>query len=138
MITWLKGMAPLSGVTHFALKEFECPCRHDSCVTQLIQAELLFSLEQVRVEYGKPIRITSGYRCAAYQADLKARGYETAKGRSPHEDGAGADIQPVDMLEVALLEQIVLKYFKAVGTGRTFLHVDTRADKVRRWSYILR
>jgi len=49
---------------HFNLKEFECPC----CHRVRIDNRLIPLLELVRAEFGKPIIITSGYRCPAHNA----------------------------------------------------------------------
>ncbi len=83
----------------------------------------------------KPLAITSGYRCHAYQQELKARGYETAVGVSQHELGRAADLVCPDLTGEELARTARACGFKAVGTGRKFIHVDLRADKERAWNY---
>lgn len=120
---------------HFTSSEFSCPCSHRTCTLQKISAVLVENLETIRQSLGVPMKITSGYRCPAYQAELKARGYETATGVSQHELGNAADVRcPEKHTElVSLCEGL----FDAVGVARSFVHVDTRAGK-RRWTYGVR
>ena len=117
---------------HFTSREFDC----DSCVCamQSISEELVNRLELVRQEYGAAIMITGAYRCARKQEILRGTlppGH-TAVGRSTHEDGNAVDVRGQDMPKLLI---ILEKHFKAIGTAKTFFHVDLRADKVRRWKY---
>jgi uncharacterized protein YcbK (DUF882 family) len=130
-LVWAKEeKAKLSA--HFSTEEFECKCALETCGPQRVSARLVALLEETRTDYGLPIRVTSGFRCQGYQAQLRAQGYETAKGLSQHELGRAADIAGTDM---RLLEVAASEYFKAIGIARTFVHVDLRADKERRWTY---
>lgn len=117
---------------HFWTHEFVCPCVYKACVEQRVSCELISKLEQVRYEYGYPLTVLSGWRCAAHQSDLASQGYETAKGLSQHELGQAADIQGQ---YAVTLKQVATRYFKAIGIAKTWLHVDTRGDKIRRWGY---
>jgi uncharacterized protein YcbK (DUF882 family) len=118
---------------HFVSDEFDCPC--DKCVVTLIDLSLVERLEQVRAILSAPIRINSGYRCASYQADLRARGYETATGISQHQLGKAADIMSEPLTGLELERAARAAGFKAVGVGGTWAHVDLRDDKDRRWEY---
>lgn len=121
---------------HFISDEFDCAC--GQCLFTLIDLALVERLEQVRTLLSAPIRINSGYRCQNYQAELRARGYETAVGISQHQLGKAADImsEPITGLEI---EKAARKAgFKAVGVGGTWVHVDMRDDKERRWEYTKR
>jgi zinc D-Ala-D-Ala carboxypeptidase len=129
---WQKGAPPAPLTKHFTTKEFDCSCSFPQCQEQRISIELIGFLELVRQEYGRPITVTSGYRCQWEQEDLRRRGYETASGKSQHELGNAADIKGGQMPP---LVPILEKYFKSIGLARTWAHVDTRADKLRRWSY---
>ena len=44
----------------FARSEFQCPC---GCGQQSLDTELAEKLQIIRDKLGKPIKITSGYRC---------------------------------------------------------------------------
>ncbi len=117
----------------FHAREFECDC--GECSDQLISEKLLTKLSDIRFNLGSPIRINSGYRCNAKQEALRKQGYETAVGISQHELGNAADISPLELSKMIQLVDLATKAFKAVGAGKAFLHVDTREDKTRRWSY---
>ncbi len=126
---------------HFRMDEFTCNCGSKECVEQYISASLLFRLEKVRRQYGKPIVITSGYRCDAYQAHLLAtlpegqtvkqsthQKWEYAPGRwAP----CAADIANRDIV----LEGLLSDEFMAFGNGSRFEHVDERDDRHRYWRY---
>lgn len=141
-ITWNKGEKIVFS-PHFTSTEFTCPC--GKCKEQnKIAVDLIDKLERVRVKLGIAIRITSGYRCPNYQAELKARGYETAVGVSQHELGNAVDLQPMSLTTLGFptkmveLEKLLKEEFKALGRGKSFFHVDLRDDKERFWTYTVR
>ena len=75
---------------HFMLSEFQCRC----CCRVMISAELLNMLEMLRALWGKPLFITSGYRCRAHnEAVGGARG-------SAHMRGMAADIAAAEAQEI--------------------------------------
>jgi hypothetical protein len=117
---------------HFKADEFSCRCQHPSCLEQKISASLVEKLERVRVGYGRPITIHSGFRCSAHQADLRASGLETAKGTSQHELGRASDVAAGQM---TVLVPLLKAEFMAMGLARTWAHVDLRDDKHRSWTY---
>ncbi len=131
---WNKGQEFNLG-PYFKTAEFDCQCKHDSCVEQKISIELVKKLQDVRVELARPVKVTSGFRCSKHQADLRSSGVNTVVARvSTHELGNAADIRPVDRNMTGFLE-IVEKSFLSIGLAKTFLHVDLREDKERRWNY---
>jgi uncharacterized protein YcbK (DUF882 family) len=131
IIQWKRGeLLELSA--HFKSTEFNCHCM--KCDQQMIDSLLIHNLENMRAAVGA-IQVTSGYRCQAYQRQLAADGHETAKGISQHELGRAADIRPYKLGIMADFEQQAARYFKAIGIAETWLHVDLRSDKVRRWRY---
>lgn len=120
--------------THFNSKEFECKC--GKCEIQYLESGLLDKLEIVREKYGKPIAITSGYRCPSHN---KAVG---GAENSSHVNGLAADIQPKLLIldELDDLYDICYTVFDNIGDGRNkgFIHVDDRAAKPsgkRLWLY---
>lgn len=148
--TWQKGSNKRL-TSYFNEAEFTCPCNFEPCKEQRISIDLINRLQTLRKQFKNPVKITSGFRCFFYQAALASRGYETAKGISQHELGNAADVAPVlgvirpgetnplTLPELMVkLKDLVEANFKASGQGKTFFHVDTRADKERRWSYVSR
>lgn len=122
---------------HFNTKEFQCP-EPNQFGTHMISVELIGCLEAVRNTFGKPLHIASAYRTSEYQQKLKAKGYETALNTSQHELGNAADISLAGLsdAEKITLSNIIFNFFKSIGTADTFIHVDTRRDKLRLWSYL--
>ena len=59
MIDW--GKYP-----NFKADEFKC----SHCKADGIQEELVAKVQQLRTKYGKPMRITSGYRCPQHPAEI--------------------------------------------------------------------
>lgn len=120
---------------YFVSREFDCPC--PQCTETEIDPRLVTLLTALREKAG-PLRINSGYRCQHYQDELRARGYETARGVSTHTTGRASDVSSTSSrlsgVEIEALAREV--GFRAVGIGRTWAHLDLRDDKDRRWSYV--
>lgn len=127
---WVKGEKKQLSL-HFSTQEFACHCTYPDCQAQKLDGHFLMQLEGLRVALDCPIKVTSGYRCHAYQKALSGRGYETAT-ISQHEKGNAADIQTSDFNK---LKNLAPKFFKAIGTGSSTLHVDGRSDRPYRWTY---
>jgi uncharacterized protein YcbK (DUF882 family) len=127
-IRWKKGET-LKLSKYFTSKEFE-----NSTDTEfMLDPELIVLLDLIREEFGKPIRITSGYRSPAHNAKVGG------SPRSQHMLGKAADITPgqFSSSELDRLYAICEKHSLAVGDGRKrgFIHIDTRKDAKRRFSY---
>jgi ribosomal protein L37AE/L43A len=54
---------------HFSVKEMSCPC----CNVMGMDDDVIQTIEAVRVEYGKPIRLTSSFRCEKYNEATGAK-----------------------------------------------------------------
>lgn len=125
MIDW--GKYP-----NFKAAEFKC----QHCGAGGIKTELLDKLQAMRTEYGKPMTITSGYRCPQHPVEAK----KTTPGA--HALGLAADIG-VQGAEAYKVLQLAMKHgFTGIGvqqkgTGR-FIHVDVATSELPRptvWSY---
>lgn len=120
---------------HFFMQEFVCHCTYPECVEQRISEDLIERLDVSRDHYGDAILVTNGYRCKRHQKDLTSDpNVETVK-NSQHVLGNAVDIEPVTKLHMAIFPLTLNMYFKAIGTGLRGFHVDTRDDKMRRWTY---
>ena len=73
---------------YFKLSEFDCPSLPGSGVKMC--PVFLAALDNARGMYGKPMRITNGFRTKEYGKLLQQRGYEVAT-KSAHYVGAAAD-----------------------------------------------
>lgn len=133
--TWEKGR-DMRLSSYFYANEFECKCSYSSCRDQKISVDLVAKLTKIRAELGSPIIVTSGFRCQEKQKELINRGYEAAPvGTSQHEQGKAADITPLDKTKLVELKNLAAEHFMALGLANTFVHVDMRNDKIRRWKY---
>ena len=126
MIKFKKGdSAQIS--KNFQYKEFDC---HGSgcCSTTIIDEKLVEYVQRIRDHFGKPVTITSPYRCEVHNRRV---GGAT---KSYHMQGKAADIvvQGVSSREVA-------KYAESIGilgiglyetsADGYFTHIDTRTTK---------
>lgn len=114
---------------NFTVQEFDCD-------GELIISEVLIDFLQVlRSRWGKSIKINSGYRTDAKQADLKAKGFKAAT-TSPHTVGTAADLDTGSADEtrkLAALAEAVARFMKLpirigfrqyLAAGQTFVHID--------------
>lgn len=111
---------------YFRRDEVECKC---GC-KGVPKTEFLVKLDKLRETYGKPIKITSGYRCLSH--NTLVGGSLTSK----HIEGIAVDIACTSA-EGFTLAQIALKMgFGGIGVAKTFLHLDTRPQtEGRLWTY---
>ena len=112
---------------NFNSSEFDC---HGSgcCSSTLVDDKLVTYLQQIREHFGKPVNISSGYRCAIHNKNI---GGAT---NSRHSKGQAADIY---ISGVAPAE--IAKYAESIGilgiglyetnSDGFFIHVDTRETK---------
>ena len=111
--------------THFQLHEFTCT---DGSKPVFLSQALVDILEAIRVHFGRPVTITSGYRTVSYNAGLK-----NSSKKSQHCNGLAADIKveghtPKEVYDYACS---LLGDHGGVGIYNTFVHVDVRAVKSR-------
>ena len=110
---------------NFTRKDFKCPC---GCSRQMVDSELVEKLQTIRDKLGKPIKVTSGYRCIPHNAAVGG------SSGSKHRYGMAADWRIVDRsINPVALGIIAAQYFKAVGIywydGAAMVHTDTRNAK---------
>ena len=120
--TYERGLK-LQLTEHFNISEFHCKGAKCGCQQTLHDPVLSAYLQQIRAHFGKPLYITSGYRCDKHN---QAVGGVTG---SLHTKGMAADfvIPGVKPLEIAqFAEQIGIK---GIGLYDQFVHIDTRESK---------
>ena len=112
---------------NFQFREFDCKGK-GCCSSTLIDEKLVEYLQRIREHFGRPITITSAYRCETHNKNV---GGAT---QSRHAQGCAADIvvQGVSSREVA-------KYAESIGilgiglyetsADGYFTHIDTRTTK---------
>ena len=105
---------------HFSESELACKC---GCGKSDMQPEFMKKLEALRVAYGEPMVITSGFRCNNYNAAVKG-----SKG-SQHLSGNAADVAIAEADKRYRLIYLAMTFGLSIGCDGAFVHVDNRADK---------
>lgn len=110
----------------FNLKEFECPC----CHAVKLSSEALQRLTRFRYIVGRPVTITSGYRCQS--ENTKIGGHPN----SYHMQGMAIDIYVKGFYLEELLEVAKEVGFHGIGiySKKNFLHLDVRPGELTVWS----
>lgn len=110
---------------HFKVREFACS---DGSDVVFVSTSLVDILEAIRVHFGRPVTITSGYRTVSYNASLK-----NSSKKSQHCNGLAADIKVAGISPAAVADyaEQLLGSHGGVGRYSTFTHIDVRADKSR-------
>lgn len=124
---WEKG-SKVSLSNNFSTDEFDCHCKLDTCKEQKISIKLISKLQDLRDAFGSSLDVVSGYRCPEHNKNIGGAL------KSQHMQGEAADIACKDLQK---LEKLADDHFEAIGDGKHkgFLHLDTRSDKKRRWTY---
>ena len=110
-------------------KVYEFACRGSSCCsTVMIDTKLVDYLQKIREHFGKPVTVTSAYRCAKHN---KAVGGVTG---SYHTQGRAADIVVDGVTPAEVAKYAESLGIKGIGLYETdkdghFVHVDTRSTK---------
>lgn len=120
---------------HFTPDELRCKGTGELVVVE----QFLDRLERVRVQLGKPMVITSGYRAPAYNAQVSTTGTE-----GPHTTGRAVDVAIAGVDAFAVVRLAVAMGFTGIGVsqrgdrGGRFIHLDDIDDwriRPRIWSY---
>ena len=112
----------------------EMACRH--CGAEGIRPELMDKLQALRTAYGRPMTVTSGYRCTKHPAEINKAVY------GAHTMGLAVDIgvsgkEAYEVAKLAFEHGFTGIGFQQKGDGR-FVHLDVVEEKLPRpsiWSY---
>ena len=124
-------MMDWSKYPNFSEKEFAC----SHCGVNQMQPEFMAKLQALRTAYGKPMKITSGYRCA--QHPIEARKIKAGA----HASGCACDVGVDGQEAHRLLKLALVAGFTGIGvnqkTSGRFIHLDTleEAPRPNVWSY---
>ena len=102
--------------------EFRCQCDYASCKNTLIAISLITAWDRSRAEYGKPLKINSGFRCQVHNSSEQVQGVDGSK----HTLGMAIDISTRDMgeVEIETLRKILFENFDYVRVYPTFIHAQ--------------
>jgi len=110
---------------HFTRHEFACRC---GCGFDTVDVYLVDILEMVRHHFGKPVIISSGCRCVFHNER------EGGAHKSQHLLGRAADIIVADTEPDDVADYLDSIGAPGIGRYSTFTHVDSRSDRIARWS----
>ena len=109
--------------------EFECQCGKCDSSGKMNRA-FIARLQALRTAFGRPIRITSGYRCPEHNR---------AVGGAPnsnHLRGIAADIAMTSSVDrYKLLKLAIATECSGVGVAKNFVHLDLRTSGEFIWTY---
>ncbi len=105
--------------SYFAPVEFLCKCGRPECDARRVPAALLVeSLNLIRERLGRPLRITSGLRCAFWNA------HEGGVGDSEHLTGDAADLAVVTGVDRWQIVQAAMAVgVRRIGIAGHFIHL---------------
>jgi len=96
----------------------------------VVHPELVEKLQLLRDEVGRPVKITSGYRCPAYNTVIGG------VVNSQHKLGRAADVYVAGMTPGEVAEVAEEIGFRGIGVyaSRNFTHLDVRDGPIARWN----
>ena len=114
----------VSVAPQFKVWEFAC---HDGSDTVFVSEELADVLEKIRVHFGKPGIVSSGYRTESHNEKSGGAAY------SQHKYGLAADItiSGVKPADIAAYAETLLPGRGGIGIYSRFCHVDVRRSPSR-------
>jgi len=127
-------MQTVDSSDHFSRKELECKY---SGMCEM-NPEFLARIEELRIAFGKPLRVTSGFR----SPDHPVERVKTERGKSTgyHAKGEALDFQVYGEDAHKLIKLAIDLGFKGIGISQKgdfnnrFIHVDHRSEPAL-WSY---
>jgi zinc D-Ala-D-Ala carboxypeptidase len=120
----------------FSKEELQCRCGQFCDFACPMDAEFLDRIDRLRENFGKPLRVTSGYRCPSHNANVSSTGTG-----GPHVSGKAIDFGVSRGDAHALLKIAMSMNFRGIGiaqkgSGR-FIHLDdltaTETNNMRPW-----
>lgn len=113
----------------FSKSEFKCSC---GCDKVRVSPHLVKGLQKMRDGYGKPIKISSGFRCDDHN--------DTVGGaqNSAHLTGDAADMAVSNSKQrFALIREAIYAGFTRIGIAESFIHVDVSISAPQNvcWTY---
>jgi uncharacterized protein YcbK (DUF882 family) len=94
--------------------------------------DFLYKLDNLRKDFGKPIIISSGYRCPHHNEAVSSTGLG-----GPHTTGKACDILVSGHDAYDLLKLVVNHGFKGIGINQKgpsrFIHLDMIDSDLRPW-----
>jgi len=127
-----KRLVSVGDITaHFSRHEFKCKGLHCCGGSDPINIELVRCLQSLRDMVGKPLIISSGFRCRKHNKDVGGAH------NSQHIFGDGVDVKIPTGMNATTLKELAEKIpaFRMGGIGlyNTWVHLDIRKNGPARW-----
>jgi len=110
---------------HFSDNELRCKC----CGLATMQPEFMESLERIRVEMNRPLKLSSAFRCAKHNQEVSSTGPNGP--HTDHGDGGQAVDVKISGADALRLIEVAKKYsMTGIGVkqsgpaGKRFIHLD--------------
>ena len=119
-------------MNYFSEDELRCKC---GCGEYKFDDKALDNLNAIRIDFGKPLIVTSGYRCHQHPIEaVKATPGAHTQGKAV--DLAVSRGDALELLKIALLHGVHRIGVNQKGSGR-FIHLDWSTDlpSPAIWSY---
>lgn len=123
-------------MSYFTKHELECKC---GCGKEDMSEEFMLKLNALRAAYGKPMYLSSGYRCTSYDDSV------SKKGRGAHTTGRAVDVLVYGKDAYNLLSLALFMGFTGIGVSQNgahntrFIHLDdlgmNYGNRPWAWSY---
>jgi len=119
---------------NFTVEELTCRC---GCGQMKMDPGFMAHLETLRLVFGEPMTVTSGYRCPAHNASVSSTG-----DGGPHTTGKAVDIQISGVAAARLARMAMNMNFRGIGlrqhgpVGQRIVHLDEilRPEQII-WTY---
>ena len=112
---------------NFKASEFSCHGK-GCCSTVLIDEQLVKYVQAIRDHFGKPITISSGYRCPVHNKNIgSGTGSRHVKGQAA--DIVVKDVKPAEVAKYAESIGILGIGLYETSSDGHFVHIDTRTTK---------
>jgi hypothetical protein len=115
---------------NFTKSEFDCKSTGENNM----QHEFMEKLQAIRTEYGKSMKITSGFRSVKHPVEAKK-----TNSNGEHTQGFCADIYCANSSERFILVNLALKHgITRLGIAKTFLHLGIGGNNLPNnviWDY---
>ena len=111
---------------NFTKAEFDC----SETGANEMQPFFLYELQKLRNTYGKPMRVTSGYRSPQHSVEAKKAKAGT------HSQGIAVDIAVTGENKWVLLKLAFESgAFYGIGVDKNFIHLDMNHSRKAVWGY---
>ncbi len=121
----------MQATKNFSRNELQCTC--ENCkkydMDHQMDVNAMLSLQRVRNQFGKPIALTSAYRCEKHPVEAKKAN------AGQHHNGVAVDVRILAGTDRAKLMELFIKEgWLSIGWANSFMHFDRRLNPTT-WTY---